>query len=98
MAAGLCMLAFALNCWADPALPTLFSDHMVLQQGREIHIWGKADPGEKVTVNLAGRGRYACVDGQSVAGRPRTRWSWPVDNLGLRFAKRLSCCRFRKDD
>jgi sialate O-acetylesterase len=27
---------------------------MVLQQGREIHIWGKADAGETVTVTLAG--------------------------------------------
>lgn len=27
---------------------------MVLQQGREIHIWGKADPGETIRVTLAG--------------------------------------------
>jgi len=27
---------------------------MVLQQGREIHLWGKADAGETVTVSLAG--------------------------------------------
>lgn len=53
-AAGLCMLAYGMSCWADPVIPTLFSDHMVLQQGHEIHVWGKADPGEKVTVSLAG--------------------------------------------
>jgi sialate O-acetylesterase len=41
------------SSWADPVLPHLLSDHMVLQQGREIHIWGKADPGEKITVTLA---------------------------------------------
>jgi sialate O-acetylesterase len=40
--------------FADPALPTLFSDHMVLQQDREIHIWGKADPSEMLNVTLAG--------------------------------------------
>ncbi len=43
-----------LYCRADPALPNLIGDHMVLQQGREIHIWGKADPGEKIVVSLAG--------------------------------------------
>ena len=42
-----------LSCWADPILPHLLTDHMVLQQDREIHIWGKADPGEKITVTLA---------------------------------------------
>jgi sialate O-acetylesterase len=54
IAASLCVLAFSLHCWADPALPTLFTDHMVLQQGREIHVWGKADPSEQVKVSLAG--------------------------------------------
>jgi sialate O-acetylesterase len=54
--AGVCVLLFAANCWADPAVPTLFSDHMVLQRGREIHIWGSADAGEKITVKLAGHG------------------------------------------
>jgi sialate O-acetylesterase len=52
--ASLCVLAYGLNGWADPVLPTLFSDHMVLQQGRDLHIWGKADPDEKVAVSLAG--------------------------------------------
>src|SRR5258706_9420409 len=30
----------------------LFTDHMVLQAGREIPVWGTASPGEKVTVEL----------------------------------------------
>jgi sialate O-acetylesterase len=48
--------------WADPVLPTLISDHMVLQQGREIHIWGKADAGETVTVSLAGHTATTTAD------------------------------------
>ncbi len=40
------------SSWADPLLPHLLADHMVLQQDRQIHIWGKADPGEKITVTL----------------------------------------------
>jgi len=45
IASALCLVVHGLSAWADPTLPTLFSDHMVLQQGREIHIWGKADSG-----------------------------------------------------
>jgi sialate O-acetylesterase len=41
---------------------------MVLQQGREIHIWGKADAGETVTVRLAGHAATTTAD----AGR---HWS-----------------------
>lgn len=33
----------------------LFSDHMVLQQGREIPVWGWAEPGEQVKVSLGGQ-------------------------------------------
>jgi sialate O-acetylesterase len=33
-------------------LPALISDHMVLQQGRAVRLWGKADPGETVQVAL----------------------------------------------
>jgi sialate O-acetylesterase len=40
---------------ADVRLPSLFSDHMVLQRNAEIPVWGWADPGEKITLTLAGR-------------------------------------------
>src|ERR1700733_1583869 len=39
--------------WADPSLPHLISDHAVFQQGRKIHVWGTAEPGEQITVRLA---------------------------------------------
>jgi sialate O-acetylesterase len=42
-------------CWAAPILPNLIGDHMVLQRDREIRIWGSADVGETITVNLAGK-------------------------------------------
>ncbi|MGP0020275.1 MAG: sialate O-acetylesterase [Candidatus Sulfotelmatobacter sp.] len=58
----LCLIAFGLRCWADPALPTLISNHMVLQQGREIHLWGKADAGEIITVSLAGHAATTTAD------------------------------------
>jgi sialate O-acetylesterase len=59
---GVCGIGLALNCWADPSVPTLFSDHMVLQQGREIHVWGSADAGEKVAVSLAGHSASTTTD------------------------------------
>ena len=62
LASAICIIVCSLNCWADPVLPTLFSDHMVLQQGRKIHVWGKGDPGEKVTVSLAGQSSRAVSD------------------------------------
>jgi sialate O-acetylesterase len=40
---------------ADVALNNMFGDHMVLQQGIRNKVWGKADPGEAVTVSLGGQ-------------------------------------------
>ena len=44
------LFATCLGLQAEPKLPHLFSDHMVLQQGREIPIWGWADVGEAIQV------------------------------------------------
>ena len=55
----LCMLillvAFASPAAADVSLNNMFGDHMVLQQGIKNKVWGKADPGEQVTVTLGGQ-------------------------------------------
>ena len=45
----------------DVALNNMFGDHMVLQQGIHNRVWGKADPGEEVTVTFAGRQAPAVV-------------------------------------
>jgi len=37
----------------------MFGDHMVLQQGIRNRVWGKADPGEAVTVAFAGQTKSA---------------------------------------
>jgi sialate O-acetylesterase len=36
-------------------LPQVFSDHMVLQRGQPVNVWGWAAPGEVVSVELNGR-------------------------------------------
>ncbi len=42
---------------SSPALelPAVFSDHMVLQRGKPVPVWGWAEPGHWVTVSFAGR-------------------------------------------
>lgn len=51
---------------ADVRLPHLFSDHMLLQRELPNAIWGWAEPGEKVTVGIAGQTASATTgpDGQ----------------------------------
>jgi sialate O-acetylesterase len=40
------------SAFADVTLPAIFSDHMVLEKTAKVPFWGKADPGEKVTITL----------------------------------------------
>jgi sialate O-acetylesterase len=61
---GLSCLGSISFCRADPILPNLIGNHMVLQQGREIHLWGRSDPGEKITITLAGRTGSQVADAQ----------------------------------
>jgi len=37
---------------ADIKLPALFSEHMVLQGGVKVPVWGSADPGEEVSISI----------------------------------------------
>jgi sialate O-acetylesterase len=53
---------------SEPRLPHLFSDHMVLQRGAEIRVWGWAAPGESITVSLAGKSQQTTAANDS-------RWS-----------------------
>ncbi len=50
----LCLLGLS-TASAAVGLPSLFGDHMVLQSDRPVHIWGTAEPGESVTIAIAGR-------------------------------------------
>lgn len=40
---------------ADVVLPAILSEHMVLEKSAATSIWGQSDPGEDVTVTLAGQ-------------------------------------------
>jgi sialate O-acetylesterase len=50
-----CIFAFASVALADVKLPALISDGMVLQQGTDVPVWGWADDGETVTVEIQGQ-------------------------------------------
>ncbi len=65
----LAALAMGGTAVADVKLPALFGSHMVLQQGRGDRIWGWADPGEEVTVVIAGQSKLA---------KARADGSWEV--------------------
>lgn len=62
----LCLLALAgaveLSL-ADISLPKLVGDNMVLQRGLPIHIWGWADPGERVEISFDGKTYETAADG-----------------------------------
>jgi len=58
-----------LRAWPDVGIPAYFSEHMVLQQGMHVPIWGTAEPGERVVVALGPR------KGTAVAG---TDGAWRV--------------------
>jgi sialate O-acetylesterase len=51
----LCLLCIN-QAIADVRLPKIFDSHMVLQRNKPIPVWGWADAGEKVTVELSGSG------------------------------------------
>lgn len=54
--------AFLQGAIAELRLPSVFSDHMVLQRDAEIRVWGWADAEETVTVTFAGDSVQAKAD------------------------------------
>ena len=60
------LLVLAGVAQAAPSVSALFSDHMVLQRGTQVPVWGKADAGEKVAVVLGASGT-TLAQGQATA-------------------------------
>ncbi len=71
---SLACLCPAVQARADVELPTLFSNHMVLQQELAVPVWGWADADEKVTVEFAGQSHSATADKDG-------RWQVKLDAL-----------------
>ena len=73
--------AFALGqaaVQADVKLPSVFGDHMVLQQGQRLPVWGWAEPGEAVTVAVAG---------QTKSTKANKKGAWQVRLKPLKASK-----------
>ena len=47
---------------ADVTVPTMFSDHAVLQRNMSVPVWGTASPGEQVTVEFGGQSKTDYAD------------------------------------
>lgn len=72
--AGLFTLCTLTALRADVKPAALFGDHMVLQQGMSVPVWGWADPGERVTVTIAGQK-------QSATAAADRKWMVRLTNL-----------------
>ena len=51
----LTLLLSSSSLFAAVKLPSIFTDHMVLQRDKAVPVWGKAAPGEEVVVEFAGQ-------------------------------------------
>ncbi len=63
---------------ADLSLPTIFTDHMVLQRQQPVPVWGKASSGALVKVEFAG---------QQLSDTADKEGSWRVDLSPLKASK-----------
>jgi sialate O-acetylesterase len=63
------MMLWASSGWAGLKMEALFSDNMVLQRGKEVPVFGMADPGADVKVEC---------NGQSVTGQADSAGNWRV--------------------
>jgi sialate O-acetylesterase len=82
-AAVLATLVAASPLCADITMPSVFSDHMVLQRDLPLEFWGTAEPGSRIRVNLIGRKRGASVKGQvfDLQAGPDGRWQARMDAI-----------------
>ena len=63
------------TAWAHVVVPPMFSDHMVLQRGMPIPIWGQALPNNAVTVRFRG---------QEKSGRADASGNWRIELAALK--------------
>ncbi|MDI1313482.1 sialate O-acetylesterase [Prosthecobacter sp.] len=70
------LLLLSLSAQAAVTLPAVFSDHMVLQSGKPVPVWGMADANEEVTVAIAGQKKTTKADAKG-------QWSLKLDALAV---------------
>jgi sialate O-acetylesterase len=75
------LLLFTLNLFSQVTLPKILGHNMVLQQKKEVAIWGTAAAGEKITVTFAGQKKTTVADN---AGK----WSVKLSPMKASFTPR----------
>lgn len=68
------LLVSASSLRAEVRLPAVISDHMVLQAGKPVTLWGWADAGEVVAIEFAGQKKTAKADAKG-------SWQMKLDSL-----------------
>jgi sialate O-acetylesterase len=56
------LFALAIPVHAEATLPALLADHMVMQRGLPVHVWGMAAPHEAVSVTFRAETKSAAAD------------------------------------
>lgn len=56
-------LTFPLRTFADVTLPSLLADHMVVQRGLPVHVWGRTEANQSVSVSFRGETKSTTADG-----------------------------------
>lgn len=67
-------LLLSFSAQAAVTLPAIFSDHMVLQSGKPVPVWGTADANSEVSVAIAGQKKTTKADASGL-------WSLKLDAL-----------------
>jgi len=74
MVVCICIASAAALPAASVDVAGIFGSEMILQRDASVPVWGKAEPGEKVTVTFAGQSKTAAADGSG-------RWSVRLDKM-----------------
>jgi len=69
---SLMLAALVSPAFADVTLPAIFSDHAVLQKSSKVPVWGRAEPGEEITITLDS------IKAQTTAGE-NGKWQTQLD-------------------
>jgi sialate O-acetylesterase len=73
MMAGMIVMSSVL-CYGEIELPDVLSNGMVLQRDHRVAVWGKADPGELISVSFSGQVKQTKADKEG-------RWRVELDGM-----------------
>jgi sialate O-acetylesterase len=76
------LLLFGAIASAEPRLPAIFSNHMVLQRDMAVPVWGQAAAGERVEVEFGGQKKAATADAMG-------RWKLTLDAMPASLEPRV---------